>query len=427
MTALTRDIMLQSDVVSSVTMKSIFDMDGEAYHAWNSCLGGYVIPLAELPLPFMSAGELEFVRDYAAEARCEVRQRMVFLQEEMDWLAYKMYGLLPRVPLAQNYLTQTEFKIARLGLGQRAFEQACKGYKGDWPESWYQDANDHLPGPAAELPELCENLQRLIRDRIDIIRTNKDIALLEDPLYKRRWIPPDTDAEFREALEWWLREMAEWELEQAGKPLHINEWVRRLMARGRVRAALEVYTGTPAYDPVSTIEAILKPEAVPVRPEHYLNTSGLRKLARGERGFKRGDFSSADAWRVRGKLNIPRERYMAYTSFQPGWYGWAGWDAEQRAEALVTLLQGASREGWAVHYQQCGLRASLRELLPELAHLSQADRQEFEGIATMCGIREGCFCTAFREADPELRPAGFGEPSFKSNHSRGKTAQMSLF
>jgi hypothetical protein len=352
---------------------------------------------------------------------------MVFLQEEMDWLVYQPYGMLPHVPLAQDYLTAEEFEAAQLELGQRAFEQVGKGYQGDWPDNWFQGVQGHLPGPAAALPELCQNLQRLIRDRIDIIRANKDIALLEDPLYKRRWIPPDTESEFREALEWWLREMAEWELEQVGKPLHINEWARRLMAHERVRAALEVYTDTPAYDPVSTIEAILKPEAVPNRPEHLLSNGGLHKLARGEHEFKRADFSSADAWRVRGKLNIPRERYVAYTSFQPGWYGWAGWDAEQRAEALVYVLQQASREGWEIHYRQCGLRAGLRELLPELAHLAPADLQEFEGIAAMCGIREGCFCTAFREADPELRPAGFGEPSLKPQRSQGKTEQLSLF
>jgi len=432
MLALAEEMIGLAEQLPALTMRKLFEREGEAYHRWNASLDGYAPPHPDLPEPFQTAQELEFARDYAVELRRDIRQRMIFLQEEMDWLAYEMYGLLPHAPLAEDYLTPAELETARLELGQRAFEQAGHGYKGDWPKSWHVGAGlapaPHLPGPTAHLPALSESMQRLIQDRIAIIRTNPDIGLLEDPLYKRRWIPPDTDREFRAALEWWMREMAEWELEQAGRPLHIKEWSRRLMQHQRVRAALEVYAGTPAYDPVTTIEDIVQPEAVPDRPEHYMKPSGLRKLARGEQAFKRGDFSSAGVWKVRGKLNIPRERYIAYTSFEPGWYGWAGWDAEQRAEALVYLLEQAAHAGWAVHHQQCGLRASLRELLPELDHLPAIEQQEFETIAYMCGIRERCFCQAFRDAAAGDRPPGFGEPKLKRDgRKRSEGEQLTFF
>ena len=427
MSGLIAHIIERAKRFSGLGMHKLFENKNEAYHSWNTALGGYVPNHPDLPEPFRTAQELELGRDCAIELRRDIRQHMMFLQEEMDWMAYEMYSLIPRAPLAENYLSPDEIEGARLELGQRAFEQASNGYKGDWRDSWKEDAQDHLPGPAARLPELSENMKRLIQDRIEIIRTNEDIALLEDPLYKRRWIPPDYDKEFMEALEWWMREMAEWELEWAGKPLHIKEWSRRLMAHERVRAALEVYCGTPTYDPVVTIEKIVKPEAVPNRPEHFMRASGLRKLARGEMEFKRADFSDGNAWKVRGKLNIPRERYIAYREFEPGWYGWAGCDAEKRAEALVTLLEQAGTEGWSIHHRQCGLRASLRDLLPKLEDLPAAEQQEFETIAYLCGIREPCFCVPFRESDPEERPPGFDEPAIKQHMGETKSEQISLF
>ena len=424
---ISNEILDHEEKVPSSRFKNLFELETEAYHDWHSKLDGYSNPYKGILFNFTLPHELVLNFEKMLDMlRCS-RQRSIFLQEEIDWLVYEIYQLIPRAPLADNYLTADEIEGAQIELGQRAFEQAGHGYKGDWPEDWHEGSQGHLPGLAAHLPDFSENMKRLIQDRIEIIRTNMDIAILEDPLYKRRWIPPDYEKEFREALEWWMREMAEWELEQARIPLQIKEWSRCLMAHERVRTALEVYTGTPTYDPVVMIEKIIDKEAVPNRPKHFMSASGIRKLLRGEMEFKRTDFSDGDAWRVRGKLNIFRERYIAYKEFEPGWYGWAGWDAELRAEALVYLLEQAGTEGWSVHYLQCGLRASLRDLLPDLEDLPAAEQLEFETIAYLCGINEPCFCAPFREADPEERPPGFDEPSIKQ-HTRGsESEQISVF
>jgi len=411
MLALAKETTSLTNQFSGLTMRKLFERDGEAYHVWNAQLDGYIPRHPDVPEFSASTHELRNSRDKLIELREDIRARMIFLQEEMDWVAYDMYGLLKsKPPLAEDYLSRAEYEAARLELGQRPFEVAGKGYEGDWPEG-YQ------PQPVPE------SLRPLTEARIAIIQSNPDVALLEDPLYKRRWIPPDYDAEFREAAEWWLAEKLEWALEQHGHPISLRQWARVLGRDERVNAALEVLTGTPMFDLEQELLQIIRANSAPNRPEHYLKPAGLRKLyatrtPRPAEGaapvvprFNRKDFADATAWKLRGKLNIPRERFIYYAEFDHTgrvdaapdsggpWFGWAGWDAAQRADALAFLLDRANRAGWELRWRQCGLRAALRDLLPQLGDLPAADRDEFEAIAGTCGIGLGtsCYCQAYRD------------------------------
>jgi hypothetical protein len=425
MLTLVQEMLDWASQVSGLMSDALFVAAGEAYHVWNNTLDGYAPPYSRLPAPFTTPRDLRAAHKRLITLRQDVRGRMIFLQEEMDWLAYEMYGLIKKAPLAEHYLSPSQYRDARLELGQRPFELAGHGYTGDWPPG-YQ------PAP------LDEALRGLTDARIAIIRANPDIALLEDPLYKRRWVPPDYDAEFREAAAWWLAEKLEWALEQVGHPLSLREWARLMGQDERVNATLEVLTGAPSFDLEAELLKVIRANAVPNRPEHYLKASGLRKLYAARNThyairstgdtetpapvpeFSRQDFSDATAWRLRGKLNIPRERFIYYQEFdhtprgadapETGgpWFGWAGWDAAGRADALAHLLDRAQRAGWEVRWRQCGLRAALRDLLPELKDpsagsgqvLSAADRAEFESIAGICGIglSATCFCQAYRDA-----------------------------
>jgi len=412
----------------ALIIRKLFEVEGEAYHAWNAQLDGYVPPhrdlypeLVEGSPPFTTARELRAARDKLIALRQDIRGRMIFLQEEMDWVAYEMYGLLKaKTPLAEDYLSQTEYKAAHLELGQRPFEVADQGYQGDWPKG-YQ------PEP------LPESLRPLTEARIGVMEANEDIALLEHPLYKRRWIPPDYAKEFRQAAGWWLAEKLEWALEQHGRPISLREWARILGRDERVNAALEVLTSTPMFDLEQELLKIIRANSVPDRAEHYLKPSGLRKLhatrntqheTRITPQFARKDFSGATAWKRRGKLNIPRERFIHYAEFDHTgrgadapdsggpWFGWAGWDSGQRADALAFLLDRANRAGWELRWRQCGLRAALRDLLPELTELAAADRAEFEAIAGVCGMELStrCYCQAYRDGIAHGEP---GVPGVK--------------
>lgn len=372
----------------------------DAYNTEYKSLQGFEDPHKDLNTLFINANQLNENYSWAVELNQDLRNRLIFLQEELDWLAYEMYGLIKKAPLARDYITPSQYEKARLQLGQRAFELAGNGYTGD-----------RLPGyqPYPLPPEL----KALTDARIAIIQNNKDIALLEDPLYKRRWVPPDYDQEFRNAAHWWLAEKLEYALEQYGKPINLRRWAREMSRDGRVMATLEALTGSPMFDVEKELHQIIQANAVPNRPEHYLKPSGLRQVGMPGAEFNSGDFSDSTAWKLRGKLNIPRERFIAYTEFdhsQRGadapdgggpWYGWAGWDEAQRADALAQLLDQANRAGWHLHWQQCGLRAALRQLLQQgkLDHLPAEEKLEFEGIAGMCGIGldTPCYCRAYRE------------------------------
>ena len=83
-------------------------------------------------------------------------------------------------------------------------------------------------------------------------------------------------------------------------------------------------------------------------------------------------------------------------------------------------VERAGRAGWEVHWRQCGLRAALRGLLPDLADLPEADRLEFEGIASMCGIPLGtsCYCGAYRDGVVRGQPGvpGVAEEVLRVKH-----------
>ena len=79
----------------SLSLKKLFEKPGEAYHEWNSSLPGYVPPNPELGAPFQTEGELRDAYLRAQAIRERLRAEMIALQEEMDWLVYAAYGLLP--------------------------------------------------------------------------------------------------------------------------------------------------------------------------------------------------------------------------------------------------------------------------------------------------------------------------------------------
>ena len=79
----------------SLSLKKLFEKPGEAYHEWNSSLPGYVPPNPELGVPFQTEGDLRDAYRCAQTIRERLRGEMIALQEEMDWLVYAAYGLLP--------------------------------------------------------------------------------------------------------------------------------------------------------------------------------------------------------------------------------------------------------------------------------------------------------------------------------------------
>jgi len=86
--------------------------------------------------------------------------------------------------------------------------------------------------------------------------------------------------------------------------------------------------------------------------------------------YATADFQKTDYWRLRGKLDVPKERWISYPHCQTVSdptlvVGWAGWNHLEQATALVTYYDARKREGWDGK-RLTPLLAGLQQLLPWL-------------------------------------------------------------
>ena len=298
----------------TLSMKKLFEKPDEAYREWNSSLSGYVAPDLRLGQPFQTAEGLKSAFSMVCQIREGLRSEMVALQEEMDWLVYSAYGLLPADSSALgDSLTPTSLARER-----RPFVL--------WAEATgdFENAISLIP------PEWPEERKALWGARLEAIRDNEHIRRIEQPVYKRRWDeqwkvgnrwqcgPVAYDAEFVDAFEWWLSEKAEWWLEKKsnGGPVPLEKWtaalwqdVRVQAAWGVVREALE-RLGRRA-DFTRYFAGMVKEQSVPADIPAAVPWDELEKQRKIPTAVKR----------IRGKLNVPRERFRITAS---GEYIWAG-------------------------------------------------------------------------------------------------------
>jgi hypothetical protein len=84
-----------------------------------------------------------------------------------------------------------------------------------------------------------------------------------------------------------------------------------------------------------------------------------------------GDFAKTSYWKLRGKLDVPKERWILYPGAEGGYdtspvIAWAGWDHAQQAQALAGYYQQAKDTwGWTPD-RLVPLLAALKDLLPWL-------------------------------------------------------------
>jgi hypothetical protein len=361
----------------SLALKKLFEKPGEAYHEWNSSLPGYVSPNGQLGSPFESAESLRETFRKAQEIRERLRAEMIALQEEMDWLVYAAYGLLPENhPAAAPLLNQGGDSPVP---GSPPIREGGDSLAGSPPGSggvaegrggcfvlplqreerpfrlWGRAEGDYAKAIALIPCEWPEWRKKLWQARLAAIRDNEHIRRIEQPVYKRRWDEQwkvrnqwrcgllAYGAEFVDAFEWWLREKAEWWLEHKkhGGPVEIGEWTLALWSDPRVQAAWPVAAenyalleyekakekaeanGEPAPEPtppaidaasfVKAFKTIIDDETVPdgipwATPYEELENKDKIK-------------APAKVKSIRGKLNVPRERFHLCGRSE---YLWAG-------------------------------------------------------------------------------------------------------
>ncbi|MEJ3741679.1 BREX-2 system adenine-specific DNA-methyltransferase PglX [Actinomycetes bacterium KLBMP 9797] len=338
-------------------------------------------------------------RDRLATARTEyeaVRAQMIAEQEELDWEVYRHYGLL------QEDLTSIAPPALRLG--ERAFEivLAQRMSAGEVQTQWF---DRHRSTPIAELPkEWHGDYRALVQQRIDLIKSDRNIGLIERPEYKRRWLSEPWAAMEKRALREWLAECCErrelwYSVDEHGleqpRPLSVNQLADLLRTDDDVLAVAELYE--PGRDLAKLLAKLLDEEHVPFLAALRYKPSGLAKRrdwehvwelqraedAAGDDADKRkikesipipqkytsADFPKKSYWDKRDKLDIPKERFISYPhcgrNADPSLLlGWAGWDHREQAHVLATLVaEREQRDNWGAD-RLAPLLAGLREVMP---------------------------------------------------------------
>lgn len=322
-----------------------------------------------------------------------IQRRMIALQEELDWDVYCRYGLISGDEAAA--LIAQPADVPELELGERAFEivLARRVEAREIETQWFAR---HRSTPITEIPKHWpEAYRQVVARRIEVIERDRNIGLIERPECKRRWQSEPWEDKEQAALKTWLLDRCEerslW-FGADGEPvlMTVNRLADRLRTDADVVSVARLLRG-PDADLGDVLKEIIAEENVPFLAQYRYKPSGMDKRRQWERtwdlqreedatGKKLNidvppkyagvDFQKQSYWRHRGKLDVPKERFISYPDTSPDsdpnslLVGWAGWDHREQAAALITLIQERSDvDGWETP-KLMGLLAGLLEVMP---------------------------------------------------------------
>ena len=314
---------------------------------------------------------------------------MIAVQEELDWEVYRLYGLidedltygLGRPAGAHAWANE----LLRLRMARE--EEPDEG-----ETAWF---TRHGSTPITEIPEHWPAGYRdLVRRRLELIAADPSIRLLEKPEYKRRWAQEPWEKRQERALRNWLLDRLEdrrfW-FDGQGRPMprSVAQLADEVTRDADMVSVLALWEGRPDVPVTDSLVRLLADEAVPFLAAYRYKDSGLRKREaweetwalqrREDAGEKVGpiavppkytsaDFRKNSYWQARGKLDVPKERFILYpaagreTDPTP-LLGWAGWDHAQQSLALSLIIGEREQDGWDDE-RLVPLVAGLAELQP---------------------------------------------------------------
>jgi len=358
----------------------------------------------------------------------------VSYQEELDWIYYERFGLLKN-----SYAYEGEPPSLRLG--QRAFEieLARRSTAGKDSDLWLE--RHRAVKTALPVSEWPAPYSQLVERRIEAIRTNGSVALIERPEYKRRWNSEPWDEQLARALRTWLLERIEGYFDFDGRmnddgtpsaklPVSLVS-IGRLADIARQDSQFHevgaLYRDDEAFDVTRLVAELVESEGVPLLPILRYKPTGVRKHAEWARtwGLQRQedlidartklekhhsqhlteldaaalkknevatipvppkyastDFLKGDYWRLRGKLDVPKERWVSFPHCdgEDGtlMVAWAGYDHLQLAQAISAYyVDVQERLGGRDDPRLVPLLACIIELLPWLKQWHNDVHPEF--------------------------------------------------
>jgi hypothetical protein len=214
-----------------------------------------------------------------------IRGRMIALQEDLDWECYLLYGLTDEDLSGPS--------TDELALGQRAFEIVlARSMREEGLQTAWFDRHGSTPTTETDDP--------LTLHRIAAIESNPQIALIEQPEYKRRWSDTPWEEKVEAALHAWLLDRLEsyfdldGRMNDAGKPtaqveVSLLSTAKLADMAGRdpaFQAVAELYRGRPDFDVVRLVAELVEAESVPLLPVLRYKPSGLDKRRAWERTWE---------------------------------------------------------------------------------------------------------------------------------------------
>ncbi len=293
-----------------------------------------------------------------------ILHQMCRIQELIDWQVYHAFEL---VSDAEFTRATTWLRRETVAPGARPFERIlARRLEAGGHSAWFK-RNDYarVENSPEETP-----IEK-------VIHTNRNLALLEQPEHKRRW--------------------------------GLWSWAEILKRRQRDAALLKVEGQLVEAQARSVGQ--LAPSGLSVEGESAPYLSALRYTATGlekhvawqhtwdlqrreDAGeevtkipvppkYAQKDFRSPTYWRLRGKLDVPKERFISYPGCESDEdkspvYGWAGWNHLQRAVALSGLYHQRREEGWEGE-RLLPMLVGLLELLPWLKQWHNEPDEELGG------------------------------------------------
>jgi Nuclease-related domain/N-6 DNA Methylase len=326
---------------------------------------------------------LEALSDAQARDRSCLRT-MVSLQEDLDWLVYEAIGLV---------------------------DDTLRGGPGGAPPDERPFAWTSNEPPRRLDKKLVETWKR----RRLAMQGRAELSTLESAEYKRSFEmgspapllpvddeptlnadapvaakPRDRDAQARRAAacEAWLLDRIEEVFRGQGTPrcLGVEELAGVLATTAGVREIVWLYRSGPREaDLAPLIERLVSACAVPHLAALRHTKSGMEKRRAWEQAWEAQrredageavtptvppiydtkDYLDMSTWRLRGKYDVPSEHFVAYPDAGVGGatlFGWAGWNTEQSAAALLALHEQASRPSSGDPARLVPLLAGLLEL-----------------------------------------------------------------
>ncbi|MDH4555696.1 BREX-2 system adenine-specific DNA-methyltransferase PglX [Pseudomonas sp. BN417] len=354
------------------------------------------------------------------EQDVQIFGRMIALQEELDWNIYQLYGLVDDAICYQG-------ETPTVKLGERAFEihLARKIAAGEADSSWFAR---HGSTPITEVPDHWpEDYRALVERRLQTIEQNQWIGLIEQPEYKRRWSRDSWESRLQAALKEWLLGR----LEQACQAAELQTCAQladRLRRDADVSRVAELYCGSDLFDLQVLVSELVDADNVPQMAAARLKPASMEKFRAWQETwdkqrledaidakygvdrslpeedaldpekkakydlalaqakleaaekvghiplppqYKSTDFRKSSYWPLRGKLDVPKERFFSLPGCEKGGdstlvVGWAGLNHLQRAQAVAAwYLERKEGEGWEAE-RLMPMLAALDELVPWL-------------------------------------------------------------